>query len=146
MKILFVCTGNTCRSPMAEALFRKMAETEGLSDQLVCGSAGLSAAGGQPASPEALLCCQELGVDLSAHRSRPLTRAELPQWDLFFPMTRSHGAVLQRAGVPPEKIYYPQDIDDPFGGGLGVYRACRDSLVRELRLFYDKKIAPALGQ
>ncbi len=59
MKILFVCTGNTCRSPMAQGLFRNMAPEH------ECSSAGLSALPGQPASPQAAACCKELGVDIS---------------------------------------------------------------------------------
>lgn len=131
MKILFVCTGNTCRSPMAEGLFRNMAPEH------TCGSAGLSAAPDQPASPEAVLCCKELGVDISGHQSRQLTRGELSNWDLFFPMTRAHGSVLESAGVPPERLYCPGEIADPFGGGIEVYRACRDSIVRELKGLLD---------
>lgn len=131
MKILFVCTGNTCRSPMAEGLFRKLAPEH------QCQSAGLSAVPGQPASPQAVLCCGELGADISGHRSRQLTRGELPDWDMFFPMTRAHGAVLESAGVPPEKLYYPSEIADPYGGNIDVYRACRDEIMEELRRFLD---------
>ena len=131
MKILFVCTGNTCRSPMAQGLFRNMAPEH------ECESAGLSALPGQPASPQAAACCKELGVDISAHLSRQLTREELSKWDVFFPMTRAHGAVLEGAGVPPEKVYYPGEIADPYGGDLEVYRACRDRIVEELERFRE---------
>ncbi len=131
MKILFVCTGNTCRSPMAEGLFRVLAPEH------ECGSAGLSAVPGQPASTQAVVCCEELGADISAHRSRQLARGELSEWDMFFPMTRAHGAVLEGAGVPPEKVYYPGEIADPYGGDLEVYRACRDRIMAELLRFRD---------
>ncbi len=131
MKILFVCTGNTCRSPIAEGLFRALAPEH------ACSSAGLSAVPGQPASENAVACCREVGADISAHRSRLLTRSELSDYDMFFPMTGAHGRILEGAGVPSEKIYLPRDIADPFGGDLNEYRACRDSIAAELSRFRD---------
>lgn len=144
MKILFVCTGNTCRSPMAEGLFRRLLQEKGLAKEVLCGSAGLSAVEGQPVSQNALLVCREVGVDLSAHQARRIARGFLPAWDLFFPMTGTHAYILEQAGVSPENIYLPAPIADPFGGGLEIYRQCRDQLTAELAVFYEKIVAPAL--
>lgn len=127
MKILFVCTGNTCRSPMAEGLFRSMLAREGRED-IFAGSAGLSAAEGQPPSENAVLACREVGVDIAAHRARRLSAGDLDNWDLFFVMTATHGYILEQAGASAQKIYVPQNVADPFGGDLNVYRACRDQL------------------
>ena len=133
MNILFVCSGNTCRSPMAEALFRdqlkKKPVTTGI--DLEVRSAGLYALAGQAASREAIQVMTELGIDLSRHSSRTLS-AELIQWaDLILTMTESHyKEILNQYGVPDEKVYTlgqfsrgeRVDIIDPYGGGIKSYR------------------------
>lgn len=141
IKILFVCTGNTCRSPMAEALFRQMLRDAGLGEEVLCQSAGLSAVEGAPASPNAVLALRECGLDISAHRARRLTGEEMPVWDLFFTMSQTHGYILEQAGARPEQIYVPGQIADPYGQDLSAYRACRDRLRKELEEFLGKLTA-----
>lgn len=144
MKILFVCTGNTCRSPMAQGLFQQMIARHGANGLIECASAGLSAAQGQPASDNAVLACQEVGVDLSGHRSRRIAGEDLERWDVFFVMTATHGYILEQAGAPAQKIYVPDPIPDPYGGDLDAYRACRDRIAAALEAFWDSAAAPAL--
>lgn len=136
MKVLFVCTGNTCRSPMAEGIFRKMAEERG--DEVFCQSAGIATVAGMPATDNAVTVCAEIGVDISEHRSRPISSIDIRAYDVFFVMTATHGYVLKKAGVPEYKIYLPkQEISDPYGGDLTIYRKCRDEIAAALQEFYS---------
>ncbi len=135
MKVLFVCTGNTCRSPMAEGIARKMAEERG--KEMFCQSAGIATVAEMPASGNAVKVCAEIGVDLSGHRSRPMSSVDIGAFDVFFVMTATHGYVLKRAGVPEYKIYVPKrEITDPYGGGPEIYRQCRDEIEAALQEFF----------
>lgn len=145
MKVLFVCSGNTCRSPMAEGIFRKMVKEKGLEDRVLCQSAGLSPAEGAPAAENAVTACREVGVDISSHAARRLTGEELPEWDIFFVMTATHAYILERAGALASKIYVPEEISDPYGQDLATYRACRDKLTAELEKFAQSCVAPFLA-
>ena len=127
MKILFVCTGNTCRSPMAEGIFRKMMVDRGMEEKVLCQSAGLSAVEGDPVSENAVIACKEIGVDISEHTARRITGEELPVWDLYFPMSKTHGYILAPGGGAQTKIYIPKYIADPYGQDLPVYRECGTS-------------------
>ena len=125
----FVCTGNTCRSPMAAALLRRALDKRGREDILV-ESAGLAAGAAAPASEYALAAAAEIGLDLSGHLSRPFTPALAAGAARIVAMTAGHAAVLTgRFAVPPRKVIVPSGgIPDPFGGTLADYRRTRDTL------------------
>ncbi len=143
--ILFVCTGNTCRSPLAAALCSKMlAEHFGCKpDELrqrgfIVLSAGLAAAAGGPATEEAIQVGRQFGVDLTFHRSQPLTLELLNQADHLFLMTDSHLKMLERVPVQMSceaSLLCPdgKDVADPFGGTAEVYRQCADEILKSLQ-------------
>ena len=132
MHIVFICTGNTCRSPMAKGLFEKLLRDKGISE-IQCDSAGLFAADGDPSAQNAQLAARELGVDLSAHRAKTVTEPMLRGADLFVVMMQNHAGALKAAGVPEEKIkVLGGGIGDPYGGDLELYRASRDQILLAL--------------
>jgi protein-tyrosine-phosphatase len=145
MKILFVCTGNTCRSPLAETIARRMLSESGKENVFVS-SAGTSAFDGSPASDAAILIGVERGLDLSAHRSRKLTEEMLADADLVLVMSPEHLARVREldsttnayllGGYATESVGRP--IADPFGGGLEDYRATADQLEEELKGILDR--------
>ncbi|QDT17381.1 low molecular weight protein arginine phosphatase [Alienimonas californiensis] len=136
--IVFVCTGNTCRSPLAEALLRfRLKEAVGPEVRVV--SAGLSAAYGAAASPESVDLARQAGADLSAHRSQPLTEELLDAADRVLCMTAGHRAAILRHRPDARNrvtLLDPAggDIPDPIGGEMADYEACRNAIDRGLDL------------
>jgi protein-tyrosine-phosphatase len=102
MKVLFVCTGNLCRSPMAEGLLRHELE-ERRCDGVEVASAGTWAARGEPATDEAIAVCELNGIDLSSHRSSPLEPEAVDEADLMLGMTSVH--IQEIASLVPDARY-----------------------------------------
>src|SRR5471032_1107810 len=135
--ILFICTGNVCRSPMAEALFRRAVRGRGEFRVL---SAGIGAMDGHAPTPHSVTAMRELGVDISAQRSRMLTADLIRQADFIFGMTHGHVDTIALLYPPAaEKTFllrefdesldpYEKDISDPIGSAYEIYVECRDQI------------------
>ena len=130
MHILLVCTGNTCRSPMAEELLRQALTRHKRADITVA-SAGTGAWDGAPVSEGAYLVALEHGLDLSSHRARLLTRNDVDQADLVLTMARHHRARVEELNGAGKTFLLGEyaggggvggEVSDPFGSELASYR------------------------
>lgn len=137
MNILFVCTGNTCRSPMAEGYLKSLDIPD-----ITVKSGGL-AADGSPVSENANAVCREKGIDISGHISKQLTKEDIDWADKIICMSETHKAYLEEHA--PEKLsVLGGGISDPFICGIEVYRACRDEIFTAIdELFKPFSIVPA---
>ncbi len=135
MHILFICTGNTCRSPMAEGYFRYLLENEGILG-IEVSSAGTYAGDGEPPSPNSVRALKEYGIDISGQESMRLTCELIKNADLILAMTTSHRmyigqldpSALAKTRLLGEYSTVGQDVADPFGGSLDVYSFCFSSM------------------
>jgi len=136
-KILFVCTGNTCRSPMAEGLLRDLIPGH-WRDDIEIGSAGTFAWDGQPATSLAVKVLRDKGIDISGHRARRLSPDLVHGSDLIVTMAEEHRIAVEAmaAGVDAEVVVLgdldekrdDRDIGDPIGGDESVYSKVRDDI------------------
>lgn len=140
MKILFLCSGNTCRSSMAECLFKEFVSENKL-ENINCESAGLNARDGEKASQNAILALAEIGLDLTKHRARNLKNLDLKDYDFFAVMNKNYKKELINFGIEPGNVYILNNLNggitDPFGGNIEVYRKTRDLILSSFNDFYE---------
>ena len=153
MHLLFVCTGNTCRSPLAEAAWRRFGDKK-----ITASSAGLAATNGEPVSPHSAKVAQSWDENLEGHQARRITATLAGQADYLIAMTFSHAREL-RVRFPQSKVLLlgdfasseetvikgvtselqelfgeaPGDILDPVGGSLEAYQACGEHIQRAVK-------------
>src|SRR5262245_34198855 len=155
MGVLFVCTGNICRSPTAEAVFRKLVADAGLSDAIVADSAGTHGYHvGEPPDPRSQEMAAQRGYDLSTLRARKVERADFERFDLLVAMDSGHLAILSRLGEPSSahklKLmmsyasgFRETDVPDPYYGGAEDFELVLDMLEDAGRGLLDAIRRPA---
>ena len=141
MNILFVCTGNTCRSPMAAALMNKIAIDEGLDIRIE--SAGLFAEESAPASNEAIVVMKKYDIDLLQHHAQQINSELIEKSDLILTMTAAHKMLF--SDVVADKVYtlceyagVEGDIDDPYGGDVEEYEEVAEMIYLALQAMVEK--------
>ncbi len=150
MKLLFVCTGNTCRSAMAEAAAKQLtAQFPEQYGNFDITSAGVMCAGPTPASPNAILAAEQNGCDLSGFTAKQVTEPLLEQADYVFTMTRGHKQLLEQAAPQYSDKYFllnayaegtpdAADVPDPYGGNLEEYQQCFAVLQHSVQQVLEK--------
>lgn len=149
--ILFVCTGNLCRSPMAAGLLRHQLEVEGVDESYEMRSAGTWAVMGRPAATYARQAMAERGIDITEHRTRNVGAGAIAEADLILVMTKAHREALlaefpdarSKTYLMSEMIERSYDIADPYGSSLAHYEYCAEDLASIIEAGYERILSLA---
>lgn len=146
--VLLVCTGNTCRSSMAEGILKSMVyETNQLKDKVKVISAGVAAYPGQSASPQAIEALREQGIDISGHRTAQVDKDMLRAADIILTMTAGHKQIIKLMDpASADKVFILKeyiegddgDISDPFGQPVEEYIRCAGEIKELMAKLVDK--------
>ena len=149
MKIMFICTGNTCRSAMGQALMKKRVKE--LNKDIEVYSCGIYAAAGESSTNHAIQVMRNYGVDLSSHRAIDIHKSDIKEMDLILCATSSNEkSVLGLYPELKEKVYtikeyseynpngLDQDINDPYGGSMELYQKCAEELAECIEMILKK--------
>ena len=145
MKVVFICTGNTCRSPMAEGILKDLAEKDKLNIDVK--SVGIHASFGTNAASFAIEAMKDIGIDIRDHKSDQVNSELLDKADLVLTMSNSHKkAILLQYPLMKGRVFLlneyafgiNKDIEDPFGGSLRYYEKARDEIFRAVEEIVGK--------
>ena len=153
ISVLFVCTGNSCRSVIAEGLFKKALRDRQIKMDVDAASAGTSPLSGMLSPPGAIKASRELDVDISAHKATMLTRGHIKESDFILAMDERHKKAISRMDKDTQKKTFllkefmkgsadNLDIQDPIGQPLVTYQKCAQVINKSLDGFIDSKILP----